>query len=113
MRARVSERQLRAVGDAEQRQLARADGLPDRLHVGDRVGRRVERPPRAEPLGALLPRRGRAQPAVALHLAAAQQPAAACAALVEADHRVAARQLRELEQHVDHLEHAGAARAAR
>ena len=48
----VVERQLRAVGDAEQRQSPHAERAPDRLHVLDGVGRRVEGAPGAEPRGA-------------------------------------------------------------
>ena len=113
VRPRVGQRELGAVGDPEQRQLLHAGRLPDRLHVLDAVGGRVEGAPRAERARALLPRARRPQPRIALERAAAEQPAAPRAALVEAEHVEVADQPRDGQQHVDHLEHARAAGPAR
>ena len=87
---RVVQRDLRAVGDAEQHEPLVARLAAQVLEVGDRVGRRVEGAPRAELLGAAADRarlRGRAR----LERRTAQPARPPVPALVE-DEQVAGRE---------------------
>jgi hypothetical protein len=111
-RTRVRDRELRPVGDPEQRQLLRAQLGPDRLHVGNRVRRRVVPPSDPEPVRAILAGARVAQVRVALQPRAPQQAGPPRPALVVADHPVAPLEVAEPGDDAQHLAHARPARAA-
>ena len=110
--ARVRDRELGAVGDAEQGELVHAELGADRLHVLHRIRRRVVPAGGADPLRALRGRHRVAQPRVALELRAAQEAGAAGSALVVADHPVGLQELGQRGEHAQHLVEPGSSRAA-
>ena len=85
VRERVSERDLGAVGRAEQGDALVAERDPDRLDVLRAVAARVEGPARPEPGGAAAGGRPRVQQVRALERPATQEAGPAGAALVEDD----------------------------
>ena len=103
MGARVRDRELGAVGDPEQRQLLGAQLDPDRLHVGDRIRRRVVLARDAQPVRAVLAGAGVAQVRVTLQARTAQQAGASGPALVVADQPVALLEVPEPGDDAQHL----------